>query len=173
MEGKDEYLKIGGKLLDEIFSGISSIQTMDVKTGLAGIGLGIHYLITKEYVSGNPNVVLEDIDNVIFKHLSYAKFYDSIDSVSLMHILYYLCVRLKDQKAKNDLEYRIQIKAIKADKNPSKKKPLPFLINKLVTLRRASLGDLWKNFGGGAFWKFGGNVRVFLAVPVSHALLEP
>lgn len=37
------------------------------------------------------------------------------------------------------------------------KKRSPFRISKLVTLRNASLGDFWKNFGV----RFGGKVRGF------------
>lgn len=48
---------------------------------------------------------------------------------------------------------------------------IPFLINKLVTRRRASRGDLLKKFGD----RFGGNVNGFRlpAVPVSHARIDP
>lgn len=44
------------------------------------------------------------------------------------------------------------------------KRNLPFRINKLVTLRRASLGDFWKNLGV----RLGGRVRGFRAPVPSH-----
>lgn len=99
------YKKIAGELLDDIFENIDTISSIDVKNGLAGIGLGVDYLIKNNYVKGNVNVILNDIDDVIFKNLSCSKYIEKIDTLSLMHILYYLCVRLKSQKVGDENEY--------------------------------------------------------------------
>ncbi|MBF0576026.1 lanthionine synthetase LanC family protein [Dysgonomonas sp. GY617] len=40
-----EYQDTAEKLLDEIFDNIQMVSGIDVKNGLAGIGLGIDYLI--------------------------------------------------------------------------------------------------------------------------------
>jgi hypothetical protein len=104
--GNKEYKKNAKKLLDHICRNAKNIQTIDVKSGLAGIGLGIRYLITQKHVAGNINVILKDIDNVIFKHLSYDS--DNMDSIALIHVIYYLNLRLRDQVSASESEYLYQ-----------------------------------------------------------------
>lgn len=99
------YKKIAGKLLDDIFDNIDTLNSIDVKNGLAGIGLGVDYLIRNNYVKGNVNVILNDIDDVIFKNLSYSKYIEKKDALSLIHILYYLCIRWKSQKTGSENGY--------------------------------------------------------------------
>lgn len=100
-----EYEKKAANILDEIFEKISMVNSIDVKNGLAGIGLGINYLIENNYVQGNINVILKDIDDVIFKNLSYYKHYEKLDSSSLIHILHYLYIRLRKQRPNAENEY--------------------------------------------------------------------
>lgn len=99
------YKTIADKFLDEVFENIDMIKTIDVKNGLAGIGLGIDYLIKNNYVKGNVNAILSDVDDIIFKNLSYSKYYERIDSSSLVHILYYLCIRFENQKQGSETKY--------------------------------------------------------------------
>ncbi|GHV40068.1 hypothetical protein FACS1894179_06010 [Bacteroidia bacterium] len=99
------YRKIAEKLLDDTFENVDAINSIDVKNGLAGIGLGINYLIKNNYVGGNVNIILKDIDDIIFKNLSYFKYSEKIDTLSIIHILYYLSVRLKNQKQGHENEY--------------------------------------------------------------------
>jgi len=113
----NEYRKTAADLLDDIFENIGSSEVIDVKNGLAGIGLAINYLIKKEYVQGNINNILRDIDDIIFKKLSYAKYCDKIDSLSLIQILYYLYVRLKDLKSGSENEYLFRELIIKTINN--------------------------------------------------------
>ncbi len=104
-EKNKEYENIAENILDEIFENIDVVNSIDVKNGLTGIGLGIDYLIKNNYVKGNINAILNDIDDVIFKNISYSKYIEKIDALSLIHILYYLCVRLKSQKTDSENEY--------------------------------------------------------------------
>lgn len=99
------YEKIAEKLLNKIFDNINTMQAIDVKDGLAGIGLAIDYLVKNNFVKGDINSILSDVDDTIFKNTSYSKYLENIDTYSLIHILYYLCVRLKDQKRGSDNEY--------------------------------------------------------------------
>lgn len=100
-----KYKQIATRLLDHIFESIDILESIDVKNGLAGIGLGVDYLIKNNYVKGNINVILNDIDDVIFKNLTCSKHYEKLDTLSLIHILYYLCIRLKSQKQGSENEY--------------------------------------------------------------------
>lgn len=104
-ERNREYEAVAEKLLDDIFENIDAVNSIDVKNGLAGIGLGVDYLIKNNYVKGNINVILKDIDDVIFRNLSYSKYYEKIELLSLIHILYYLCIRLESQKQGCENEY--------------------------------------------------------------------
>lgn len=101
----NQYREIADKLLDDVFENINLINTIDVKNGLAGIGLGINYLIKGNYVKGDVNNILNNVDDIIFKHLSYPKYSEKIDSLSLIRILYYLCIRFKDQKQGSENDY--------------------------------------------------------------------
>lgn len=56
------YKEFAGQLLDEIFSEIHDGIGVDFENGLSGIGWGILYLLKNEFIAGNPNEILEDID---------------------------------------------------------------------------------------------------------------
>ncbi|HCT95233.1 MAG: hypothetical protein A2X19_02630 [Bacteroidetes bacterium GWE2_39_28] len=103
VESNEEYLSLADKLLDEITNHISGLP-VDVENGLGGIGLGVNFLAKSNYIKGNLNLILEDIDNVIFKNLSYTKFVEKIDVLSLIQILYYLYIRLKAQRKNSENE---------------------------------------------------------------------
>jgi lantibiotic modifying enzyme len=98
MEQNNDYEKIANKLIDDIFEKVPTLLSVDVHSGLAGIGLGIHFLIKKKFVKGNVNTVLTEIDDEIFKELSTATYYETVDSLTLIHLLYYWYIRLKEQK---------------------------------------------------------------------------
>lgn len=70
---------------------------MGKMNGLAGIGIAIRYLLKESYIKGSSNSILKDLDNQIFRNLSYSKYYKKISLLSLIHILYYICLRANDQ----------------------------------------------------------------------------
>ncbi len=105
LDNNREYQKNADRLLDEIFAGIQSVRTIDVMQGLVGIGLGVDYLIKNGYVKGNSNTVLSDLDDEIFKQLTATEFPAYMDSLNLIQLLYYLCIRLKSQKQGSDAEF--------------------------------------------------------------------
>lgn len=92
-----EYENIARELLDDIYTKISDIEGIDFETGLAGVGMGLRYLIKEKYVSGNINVILRDVDDFIFRKLNDYDYYKKVDCLSLIYIIYYLCLRYKDQ----------------------------------------------------------------------------
>lgn len=87
------YIEQSDKLLDKIISGMSAQQTLDIPTGLSGIGLAFDYLISKKYVEGDINEILSEVDDIIFKSLNYPKYYDVISASSLVDILIFLVHR--------------------------------------------------------------------------------
>lgn len=71
-EKNKEYENIAENILDEIFKNIDKTTSIDVRTGITGIGLGITYLIKNKHVDGNINIILKDIDDTVFKNISYS-----------------------------------------------------------------------------------------------------
>ena len=64
-----EYKKNAELLIGGIFDKVVNINVYDIKTGLAGIGLGIDYLVENEYVKGDINDILEDVDEIGRAHV--------------------------------------------------------------------------------------------------------
>ena len=62
--GKSKYKDYADKLIDEIGLGVTnnSKVSLDFEFGLAGIGCGIEYLIQNEFLEGEANDVLIDLD---------------------------------------------------------------------------------------------------------------
>lgn len=97
--GKKAYEKTAETLLDDLYQRIGEVLSIDVKTGLAGIGLGITFLARQGYIRANINQTLEDLDNYILRELFYrTNEEERFDSLSLIHLLYYLYVRVTQQK---------------------------------------------------------------------------
>ena len=107
-EKNKEYQRVAENLLDDIFSQATQTRSADLMNGLSGIGLAIRYLLKEFYVKGNPNDILGDIDNEIFKQLSYPVYLDNMSLLSVIHILFYLTLRAADQKKGSELEYLYQ-----------------------------------------------------------------
>jgi len=101
LENKNKYNKIAEKLLDEIFREVSSVSAIDIENGLAGIGLGISYLIKNNYVQGDENEILKDIDDEVFKQACFRK--ADADTTGLIGILYYISVRKQSLKKEQSI----------------------------------------------------------------------
>lgn len=91
IENDEKYAKIAEKLIDEIFEQIEMVNSVDVENGLIGIALGINYLIKNGYVEGDENVILKDIEDKIFKQVSFNELNEDISV--LIQILYYIRIR--------------------------------------------------------------------------------
>jgi lantibiotic modifying enzyme len=94
----EQYINVADRLLDSVCKGVNERYTSDIVNGLAGIGLGIDYLIKQKYIDGNINDVLEKIDIPIFKTISFQENKLPLDFRLKIQLLYYCCIRLKDQK---------------------------------------------------------------------------
>ena len=62
---------IGDKVLDDVLTKISSVESLNVEDGLAGIALGLIFLVRKKYIEANLNELLVDVDDVIYKYLMF------------------------------------------------------------------------------------------------------
>ena len=89
------YKKIAEKLLDQVFNNIHSVEKLDLRDGLTGIGMAIHYLIHNKYVQGNENIILRNIDDTLFKNRIFGIAHSNINIEIDTHILLYLCIRFQ------------------------------------------------------------------------------
>ncbi len=96
-EDNDEYNIIAKDLLQNCINNLSLHHSIKVEDGLAGIGLGIIYLVNANYIEGNLNDILKEIDDVIFKKLSFPAYNYEYSSKDLLHILVYLYYRYIEQ----------------------------------------------------------------------------
>lgn len=97
IEQNEEYKIIADKLLEDVYNNLSFDYSITVENGMAGIGLGITNLVKNRFIEGDVNELLEDIDNVIFKKLAFPQYSAAYKKDELLHLLYYLSVRLDDQ----------------------------------------------------------------------------
>lgn len=86
------------KLISDVCSQMDSLKLVDLKDGLAGVGLGITYLIKNKFIVGNVNEILHDIDDRIYREIAHPILLGKIDTLSKIQIVYYLAVRLEDLK---------------------------------------------------------------------------
>jgi len=94
----DNYKIIAEQLLDNALGKLSLDTPLSIENGLAGTALGIINLIKAGFVEGDVNVLLEDIDNVIFKSIVLSEPNFSYSEAELLLQLYYLHVRLTQQR---------------------------------------------------------------------------
>lgn len=111
-------LKIANKMMDCIFNKVNDLESINIKDGLSGIGLGINYLIRNGFIKGDSNKILSDIDDEIFKKIVDAKAFALLSDFEIIQLLYYLYIRLYPQSLKPDADYLLKELAI-------------YLINKL------------------------------------------
>lgn len=114
-EKNEKYKYIADKYLDDIFEQSANYSDITVEYGLSGIGLGISILIKENFIEGNINEILEDIDSIIFKRiafLDYQKVQKRISKTDLLYLLYYLYTRFTDCKY-SDNQYIFQELIIK------------------------------------------------------------
>lgn len=98
--------KMAEELLTDVLDKINMNMPLNISEGLSGIGIGLNYLLKNKYVEGNPDVVLKEIDETLYRKIVYFDKNDNIDCMGLCEILYYVLVRLKTG-LKNKMERRI------------------------------------------------------------------
>lgn len=97
IEENENYKTIAEQLLDETLEKLLLDSSLSVEKGLAGIALGVTHLIKSDFVAGDVNELLEDIDNIIFRHIAFMESNLFDQKKELLHLLFYLSVRLNDQ----------------------------------------------------------------------------
>lgn len=100
---EQKYANIGDEKIDIVLEKISNnITALDFKNGLTGIGWFIEHLVQLDFLEGDTNEILENIDDSLFKYLSSnSSPVQKIDE--LLGYGFYVVKRLANTK-KTDLE---------------------------------------------------------------------
>lgn len=118
-----KYEKFAEKLLDSIYSQIHLQGSIDIEDGLAGICLGIDYLIEEKFVKGNVNSILKELDDTIYRNFNFQLLSNDsqsdrkINFVNVFEIVklsLYLCKRLENEKLPQNEKYLFEKTIIKA-----------------------------------------------------------
>ena len=67
--GRRQYEAWADQLLDEVYIADKKILTAGVADGYAGIGIGLAWLLQHDFVSGEADRILGQIDNLLFDHI--------------------------------------------------------------------------------------------------------
>ncbi len=85
--------------IDDIFSSINKIYSLDMERGVCGIGWGVEYILQNQLLEGDPDEILYDLDRYILnkdlKELS--------THPDLTDVLSYIIVRLTSSCAKTNI----------------------------------------------------------------------
>lgn len=98
----NHYKVMADKILDDILGEISSIESLNVEEGLAGIALGITFLVREKHIEADLNFLLKDIDDLIYKHLAFHENKNLIPIKDLLGYIYYFNIRLEENPNKQD-----------------------------------------------------------------------
>lgn len=98
---KKIYDDFAGKLLDEVYAQIHAETPINFKNGLCGIGWSMEYLLQNDFIEGNSNDVLADIDEKIMER-DPLRVCDKSFETGAAGILFYILTRLFSTKHKTD-----------------------------------------------------------------------
>jgi Lanthionine synthetase C-like protein. len=64
----ERYLDIADELLDSVYSNSKSMLDLSFDQGILGIAWSIRYLIKQDFVEGDPEIILSEIESILFKN---------------------------------------------------------------------------------------------------------
>ncbi len=105
--GLSEYQKTADDLIEVVFKNLNSSSPSDFESGMAGIGWGVEYLIQNNFVEGDSDDILEEVDNKVFKVLNEESINSLEVSNGLTGYLLYLISRLKNKSPYSSMPQQI------------------------------------------------------------------
>ena len=137
-----DFEKLADDLLDKAFANLSTSVSADFENGLAGIGLGIEYLVQNNFAEGKMDEILEEVDNKVFKALNEENHNSFELGNGLSGNLFYLVNRLKNKNEPFSMAHQIN-------------RELLFLaINKIDELVTTQFPTIIKEMHFDLFWRF-------------------
>ena len=111
----EQYQQWAEKLLDEIYARLQDIS-LNAVPELIQISIGIDFLLKQKCVEGNINRVLDDIDIVLFRRMTLSNNQQKLthEIPEYLYILYYLYLRLEQQKPNTNNRFLMEELTIKA-----------------------------------------------------------
>ncbi len=104
-----EYREIADNMLTNILSGLKKDMPVDLHFGSCGLGFLLCYLLSKGFVEGKPDEILEEIDRMIVEKTDF-NWEDRSLETGLLGLLYYVAYRLNSHspwvETVFDTEYR-------------------------------------------------------------------
>ena len=102
IESNPAYYSLADKLLDQVLlHDLSPNSSINVEDGLAGVGLGVTWLVRNRFIEADLNEMLEVIDNAIYRRIAFQKDSPNFSATQLLHLTGYLYIRLKEQTVAN------------------------------------------------------------------------
>lgn len=95
------YEDFASVLLDEIYEELHTSLSTSFDDGLCGVGWGIEYLVQHDFMDGDTDEILTDIDRQIMER-DVRRIYDCSLATGLAGIIYYVIVRLTTLKRKEN-----------------------------------------------------------------------
>lgn len=105
---------IAENILQETIKESSSCNILSLDKGILGVGLAINYLISNDFVNGDLDESLSDIDALLYKYLNKPDVQYGISCTSgLTGFLIYLVERINKCENKNSLYYDINVASLR------------------------------------------------------------
>ena len=98
------FSKLADNLLSNVVENINDLKDKGLESGILGVGIGIEYLFRNNFIKGNPNIVLKDVDNMIYSLLAnnFLDYNNSSKDIKntnrILNSMAYFLLRLKDEK---------------------------------------------------------------------------
>lgn len=100
------YNNFAFDLIEEAQRQMKGKNPVNYPYGLSGMGTGIAYTVQNNYFDANPDEILEDFDNILFKHMS--TFIDLSSFKQTIGIGKYLAIRIKDSEKRDKIKEMIE-----------------------------------------------------------------
>ena len=103
--GISVYSDVADDLIEDISNSLNSTGSVDFETGLTGIGWGFQHLLDNQFVEGDADDILSDVDEHIFKNISKKKLMPVSSEIHWFgHGLYFLSREKKRALSKEKAE---------------------------------------------------------------------
>jgi len=102
IESNPEFHAKAEQLLDQILQNDLSVNhAIDIEDGLAGVGLGLTWLVKNKFFEADLNELLGVIDDAVFRRIAFLLTQSNFPTTVLLHLTGFFYFRLKEQTEVN------------------------------------------------------------------------